>query len=74
MDPQLLDYYNQELTYMREAAGEFADDFFFVAPQLVDIDHNESSNRPNSGAFGSPQPVAYLSLSGCLHTHLFIIT
>lgn len=25
MDPQLLDYYNQELTYMREAAGEFAD-------------------------------------------------
>ena len=24
MDPQLLDYYNQELTYMREAAGEFA--------------------------------------------------
>jgi type VI secretion system protein ImpG len=25
MDPQLLDYYNQELTYMREAAGEFAE-------------------------------------------------
>jgi type VI secretion system protein ImpG len=25
MDPQLLDYYNQELTYMREATGEFAD-------------------------------------------------
>lgn len=24
MDPQLLDYYNRELTYMREAAGEFA--------------------------------------------------
>lgn len=24
MDPQLLDYYNQELTYMREAASEFA--------------------------------------------------
>ena len=24
MDPQLLDYYNQELTYMRESAGEFA--------------------------------------------------
>ncbi|MBT0571857.1 type VI secretion system baseplate subunit TssF [Curvibacter sp. CHRR-16] len=24
MDPQLLNYYNQELTYMREAAGEFA--------------------------------------------------
>lgn len=25
MDPQLLDYYNQELSFMREAAGEFAD-------------------------------------------------
>lgn len=24
MDPQLLDYYNRELTYMREAASEFA--------------------------------------------------
>ena len=24
MDPQLLEYYNQELTYMREASGEFA--------------------------------------------------
>ena len=24
MDPQLLDYYNKELVYMREAAGEFA--------------------------------------------------
>ena len=24
MDPQLLNYYNEELTYMRESAGEFA--------------------------------------------------
>jgi type VI secretion system protein ImpG len=24
MDPRLLDYYNQELIYMREFAGEFA--------------------------------------------------
>ena len=34
MDPQLLAYYNQELTYMREAAGEFADQHPKIARRL----------------------------------------
>lgn len=34
MDPQLLDYYNQELTYMREASGEFADQHPKIARRL----------------------------------------
>ncbi|MGF0248665.1 type VI secretion system baseplate subunit TssF, partial [Rhodococcus erythropolis] len=25
MDPKLLDYYNSELTYLRDLAGEFAE-------------------------------------------------
>ena len=34
MDPQLLDYYNQELTYMREASAEFADQHPKIARRL----------------------------------------
>ncbi len=34
MDPQLLDYYNQELTYLREAASEFAKDHPKIARRL----------------------------------------
>jgi len=34
MDPQLLDYYNRELVYMRELAGEFARQHPKVAKRL----------------------------------------
>ena len=34
MDPQLLDYYNRELVYMRELAGEFAKQHPKVAKRL----------------------------------------
>ena len=34
MDPQLLDYYNQELTYMREASAEFAHQHPKIARRL----------------------------------------
>ena len=34
MDPRLLDYYNQELIYMREMAGEFAQSHPKIARRL----------------------------------------
>ncbi|RXI25486.1 hypothetical protein CP962_14505, partial [Arcobacter ellisii] len=34
MDPQLLEYYNRELVYMRELAGEFARQHPKVAKRL----------------------------------------
>ena len=53
MDPLLLDYYNKELVYMREMAGEFAATYEQLADFTVVLDVFGAREDPVPGVTGA---------------------